>query len=331
MNPPLTSLPAVLPPLAGGNFLRTYLDPVPIALVAAACGLYAFGVVRQNRLHPRHHWPAWRSWSAAGGALTVLVAIASFLGAYDQTLFWVHMVQHLLLIMVASILVAASSPVALAWRATDGAAHRWLGAVLRSRPSLVVGHPVTAFVSYAVLVPLTHLTVFVDWAVESRAVDELEHFLFFFVGYLFWRQIFGVDPNRFRVQPPMRALLLFFALPVDTFVGLTLDQETHEIFPALAAEHRLWGPSLVMDLHYGGVLMWVGGDVLMGLALIPVVVAWFRREERRATRFDRELEAYFPPAGGGQPTAGFALGRHSGRARIGATSEPDGPGTVPGG
>jgi cytochrome c oxidase assembly factor CtaG len=319
---------ALLPPLAGGNFLRTELDPAPIALLACGLALYAWGVSRQNRLHPRHRWPASRTAAFLGSVVVGALAVLSFLGAYDQTLFWDHMVQHLLLIMVAPALFALSSPIELLWRATSGSVHYGVTTVLRSRVALVVGHPITAFVLYGLLVPLTHLTIFFNWAIEYTAVDQVEHLLFFGVGYLFWRQIFAVEPNRFGMQAPMRALLLFLAVPVDTFVGLTLSSETSEIFPAFTAEHRTWGPSLVTDLHVGGAIMWVGGDILMMLALIPVVVEWVRREERRATRFDRELAAYFPqetPAG--QPTAGFALGRH--RARLVPAEPPDPPSGAP--
>jgi hypothetical protein len=95
----------------------------------------------------------------------------------------------------------------------------------------------------------------------------------------------------------------------------------------LAAEHRTWGLSLVADLHTGGVIMWVAGDTLMMLALIPVVVQWVRLEDRRGTRFDKELDEFFPPVEReGQPTAGFALGTYQARRRRHAPS----PATVEG-
>jgi cytochrome c oxidase assembly factor CtaG len=324
--PPL----AVLPPLAGRAFSRTDINPAAITVLAGGLVLYLMGVRRQNRLHPRHPWPGRRTAAFVGAVAVSAVAVLSFLGAYDRLLLWDHMVQHLLLIMVAAILLAVSSPIALWWHATEGTAHRRVTAILRSRVALVMGHPVTAFLLYGLLVPVAHLTFFFNWAVEYTAVDQLEHLLFLAVGYLFWRQIFGADPNRFSLQPPMRALLLFLAVPVDTFVGLTLDVESHEIFPALAAEHRTWGPSLVSDLHIGGVIMWVVGDILMMLALIPVVVDWVRREERQATWFDRELDAYFPRQSlGGQPTAGFALGRHHDRQTASPPPETPPQASVP--
>jgi cytochrome c oxidase assembly factor CtaG len=325
MIEPFHALLTVLPPLAGSAVFATYLPAGPIALLGAVTLLYLAGVVRQNRLRPRHPWPAHRTGAFLGAVVVTAAAVFSSLGLYDTTLFWVHMIQHLLLIMVAAPLFAASSPIALLWRATRGEAHRTIGTALRSRPALIAGHPVTAFVLYGVLVPLTHLTVFFNWAVQSRAVDEIEHVLFLAIGYMFWRQIFGADPNRYRAQPPIRALLLFLAVPVDTFVGVTLNAENHEIFPALAALHRTWGPTLVADLRLGGVIMWVGGDTLMMIALIPVAMAWVRREERAARRFDHELVTYFPPpeVHTGQPTAGFALGTY--RPRRTSRSVSDAP------
>lgn len=308
---------------------RVHLPLGPVLVLAVLAVLYPIGVARQNRLHPRHPWSRRRTWAYIAGVFVTAVALCSSIGLYDRTLFWDHMVQHLLLIMVAASLFAASSPLALAWRATSGPAHRQLGRALRSRVARIGGHPATAFALYGVLVPLTHLTVFYNWAVESAAADDLEHGLFLLIGYLFWRQIFGADPNRYRLQPPIRIALLFLAVPVDTFVGVTLNAETHEIFPALAALHRTWGLSLVADLRTGGVIMWVGGDTLMSLAIIPVVLSWVRREERSEHRVDRELLASFPPlsARTGQPTAGFALGTYQPRRRAGtgAPYDPAGP------
>ncbi len=356
MIEPLALAPAfaaALPPLSWRQLLSTTVDPVPIALLAGALTLYLWGVARQNRLHPHHRWPAGRTAAFIGGVAVTAIALLSAIGVYDDELFWDHMVQHLLLIMVAAGLFAVSSPIALAWRATAGTWHRRLGRVLRSHAAKVIGHPVIAFGAYALVVPVTHLTVFMTWVLESPAAHHGEHVLFLVVGFLFWRQILGRDPGTNRLPPAMQALYLFLAVPVDTFVGLTLSLENREIFPAEAALHRTWGPSLVTDLHVGGVIMWVGGDVLMSLAFVPVIMHWVRLEERRAVRFDRRLEdapqprvpvdpvdgrlggpvigpSFDPPIGeplgrpltGGQRTAGFALGTYRPRAarRRGTTS-----------
>jgi putative copper resistance protein D len=81
------------------------------------------------------------------------------------------------------------------------------------------------------------------------------------------------------------------AVPVDTFTGLTLVSASGEWFHPYYAVHRMWGPSLVGDLHIGGAIMWVGGDTLMVLAMIPVVVQWLRYENEKAALLDAELDA----------------------------------------
>ena len=279
------------PPLHGGRYLTLQFEAVPLVLILGALALYVWGVVRNNRLHPRHRWSVGKTVAFVSGLFVTAVAVFSFIGIYDDVLFWDHMVQHLMLIMVAAVLFAVASPLDLAFRATTGEAHRWVARGLRSQVALVFGHPVVIFVLYAVVIPVTHLTVFYNYTLEHEPVHNAEHLIFLAIGYLFWRQIFGSDPNRYRMNQGVKMLYLFLAVPIDTFVGLSLDNETHEIFTYYLTMHRGWGPSLLTDLHIGGVIMWVGGDTLMMAALIPVAIQWMHQEERRGVRSDRELDA----------------------------------------
>ena len=280
-----------VPPLGGGQLLSTTFNAIPVLLIVGALALYLWGVQRVNQLRPRHPWSSRKTVAFIGGLVTTAISIFSFIGVYEGELFWDHMVQHLLLIMVAAPLFAIASPIDLFWRAATGAVHARFTALLRSRTSRILGHPGVAFVLYAVLIPLTHLTVWYNYALEHPAIDDAEHLLFLGLGYLFWRQIFGSDPNRYHLHPALQFGYLFLAIPIDTFTGLSLDQTVHEIFPAYAALHRTWGPSLVGDLHIGGVLMWVAGDTLMLWPMIPVALSWMHLEERKAVRVDRQLDA----------------------------------------
>ena len=223
--------------------------------------------------------------------VTTGIAIFSFVGVYDGELFWDHMVQHLLLIMVAAPLFALGSPLDLAWRATSGTAHLVVTEALRSPVAKLFGHPAVAFVLYAVLIPVSHLTSWYNLTLEHESVHNAEHLAFLVVGYLFWRQVFGSDPNAYRLHPALQFFYLFLAIPIDTFTGLSLAGESHEIFPAYFATHRTWGPSYVDDLHTGGSIMWVVGDTLMLWPMIPVALRWMHMEERKAARIDRELDA----------------------------------------
>jgi len=318
---------AALPALRGNQFLSTQFDAVPVVLVLGALVLYLWAVRRVNRLQPRHRWPVGKTVAWIGALLVTSIAIFSFVGVYDGELFYDHMIQHLLLIMVAAPLFAISSPVDLAWRATRGhPAHRWLTTGLRSPVALVLGHPVTAFLLYALVIPLTHLTSWYNYTLLHENVHNAEHLIFLVIGYLFWRQIFGSDPNRYRMHPALQFGYLFLAIPIDTFTGLSLDGASHELFPAYLSLHRTWGPSLIQDLHIGGVIMWVGGDTLMLWPMIPVALRWMHQEERRAVRADRAADAMLlgldSPASPSTPVAPSPLSSADATAR----STIEGPG-----
>ena len=282
---------AGLPPLRGSQLFTTQFDFVPVAMIVAALVLYLWGVRRNNALHPRHPWSAWKTAAWIGALVTTGVSIFSFVGVYDSELFWDHMVQHLLLIMVAAPLFAIASPLELAWKSTAGTAHIVVTEALRSPVAKFLGHPAVAFVLYAVVIPVSHLTVWYNYTLTQESVHNAEHLVFLLVGYMFWRQIFGHDPNKFRLHPAMQFLYLFLAIPIDTFTGVSLAGASKEIFPAYLATHRAWGPSYVVDLHLGGTIMWVVGDTLMLWPMIPVALRWMHLEERRADRVDRELDA----------------------------------------
>jgi cytochrome c oxidase assembly factor CtaG len=280
-----------LPPLQGGQFFSTQFDFVPVAMILGALALYLLGVKRANRLQPRHPWSGRKTAGFIGGLVVTGIAIFSFIGVYDGDFFWDHMIQHLLLIMVAAPLFAIGSPIELAFRSTTGTPHLVVTEVLRSRVAKVLGHPGVAFVLYAVMIPVTHLTVWYNYTLQHESVHNAEHLVFLGVGYMFWRQIFGSDPNCYRLHPALQFGLLFLAIPIDTFTGLSLDQAVHEMFPAYMAIHPTWSQArLTNDLHIGGVIMWVGGDTLMLWPMIPVALRWLHLEERKAIRVDRELD-----------------------------------------
>ena len=282
---------AGLPPLRGSQLFSTQFDFVPVAMIVAALVLYLWGVKRNNALHPRHPWSVGKTAAWIGALVTTGVAIFSSVGVYDGELFWDHMVQHLLLIMVAAPLFAIASPIDLAWRSTTGTAHIAITEILRSGVAKFFGHWAVAFVLYAVLIPISHLTSWYNLTLENEGLHNAEHLAFLLVGYLFWRQIFGSDPNCYRLHPAFQFFYLFMAIPIDTFTGLSLAGATKEMFPAYFATHRTWGPSYVTDLHIGGSIMWVVGDTLMLWPMIPVALRWMHQEERKAERIDRELDA----------------------------------------
>src|SRR5690348_12548502 len=87
--------------------------PVVTAATVLAGAAYLWGAWRVGRRHPARPWPWWRTALFLAGLAVVVLATETGIGAYGDVLAWDHMVQHLLLLMVAPPLLVAGPPVTL--------------------------------------------------------------------------------------------------------------------------------------------------------------------------------------------------------------------------
>src|SRR5712691_5796959 len=248
--------------------------PVVTAFAAVAAGLYLWGTARVRRRHPARPWPLWRTAVFMLGLLVIVAATESGVGGYDDTLFWDHMVQHLMLLMIAPPLLVAGQPMTLLLHASRNPLHTWAKRVLRSRPVRWVTWPAFGTAAYAATVVGTHLTNFMTYVESNETVHQAEHVLFLVIGYLYFLPLIGKEPIGWRVSYPLRLFLLFLAMPVDAFTGVVLGSQASDPFGAMAP--RPWGPSPVDDLHLGGAVMWIGGAAIMFAMILAVFFAWSR-------------------------------------------------------
>jgi cytochrome c oxidase assembly factor CtaG len=263
----------VPPPLTTHRLLTDWqFAPVVTAGLAAAAAAYLLGIVLVRRRHPSRPWPIARTGAFFAGLAVIAVATESGLAAYDDVLFWVHMWQHLLLLMVAPPLLILGEPLTLLLHASRNPVHRWAVRLLRSRPIQWVTHPLVGVSAYTVTVVVTHLTSFMNLVLTNSTVHDVEHVWYLAAGYLYFLPLLGREPIRWRLTFPLRLFLLFLAMPVDTFTGVVLLQTSYEPFPAYLGR-RDWGPSLLDDLHAGGAVMWIGGDGIMLVIMLAAFVA----------------------------------------------------------
>jgi putative copper resistance protein D len=265
---------AALPPFSWAEAVsRWQFAPVVTAVTAVLAGLYLWGVVRVARRHPQRPWPMLRTASFLLGLLVVVVATQSGIGTYDDTLFWVHMVQHLLLIMVAPPLLVLGQPVTLLMHASRNPLHTWVKRIVRSGPVAGLTWPAFVVAAYAATIVGTHLTGFMNLVESNPAVHDAEHVLYLVVGYLYFLPLLGREPIRWKVSYPVALFLLFIAMPVDAFTGVVLGSESSVPF---TMEPRPWGPSALDDLHMGGAVMWIGGAAIMFVVIMVTFFEWTR-------------------------------------------------------
>ena len=265
-----------MPPAFSWSHLNMFhLGWLPSLLVLAGEFLY----LRAARRHVQ--WPRSRAiWWTAGSVVT-FIATQGVIGVYDMTLFSAHMIQHLLLIMVAAALFAAAAPLDL-FRESS----KRVESIVSSRLGRITLHPLTAFGLYFLFIPLTHLTGLFNAMLSHEWLHHSEQIAFLVIGYLFFRPAFGVERG-VHLHPGLRLVYVMAAVPVDTFTGLALNMTTKNPFPA----YVMAGGSPLDNVHLGGAIMWIGGDGLMLLALIPLTVTWVRYETRRTRELDAELDA----------------------------------------
>ncbi len=277
-----------LPPLVGARFFTSWqVDGVALAFLAPFAAGYAYAVSRVRARHPTRPWPAARSLSFAAGLLVVVLATCSSVGVYDMTLFSVHMVQHLLLIMVAPPLLVAGRPLTLALHATRNPWHTRIKHAARSRVVSAVTAPPVAYGLYAVTIVGTHLTHLMDTVMQHAWLGQAEHLLYLVAGCLFFVLVFGDEPIRWRLAVPGRLLLLVLSMAIDTFVGVVLLQGTT---PIVMTPHPGWGSSALLDTRTGGGIMWVVGDLIMAVTMVLVFRAWVRRPEHARRQSHSWLE-----------------------------------------
>jgi cytochrome c oxidase assembly factor CtaG len=272
----------MLPPF-GLNAIVTIWQFAPIVtgLTAVAAVAYLWGVLRVARRHPARPWPAWRTGMFLGGLAVVVVATQSGIGAYDDVLFWDHMVQHLMLLMVAPVLLIFGQPVTLLLHASRNPLHTWTKRLVRSRVISFLTWPAFGFVAYAGAVVAAHLTSLANLVEANQAIHNAEHAAFLIIGYLFFLPIIGGEPIRWRLSYPARFIILVLAMPIDTFTGLVLGYGNAGTPGVATAGRPAWAPSAVADLHAGGAVMWVAGDGIM-FGLMMIVFLLWSMDERAA-------------------------------------------------
>jgi cytochrome c oxidase assembly factor CtaG len=276
----------VLPPFGLSEALgRWTWAPIVTVVVAVLAALYLWGVVRVARRHPARPWPRWRTGIFLVGLFVIVLATESGVGTYDDTLFWDHMIQHLLLLMVAPALLIAGRPVTLLMHASRNPLHTWVKRIVRSRVAAGLTFPAFGIAAYAATVVGTHLTGFMSVVLTNESVHNAEHALYLVVGYLYLLPLIGSEPIRWRLAYPIRMIFLFIAMPVDAFTGVALGSYSADPFPVTSAmRDRTWGPSPLADVHIGGAVMWVGGSAIMFVLIMFVFLSWTRQGDRVDTR-----------------------------------------------
>lgn len=269
-----------------GVILSTWSsDPLLWIGIGVAATLYLTAVRIVDRAHPATRVPRWRIAAWLSGVAIVALALVSAVHIYAGSLFAVHMVQHLLLAMVAPPLLALGAPMTLTLRAASPNVRRSvLLPILHSWPIKAISWPPVGWTLFGVVMWATHFSPLFNAALEVQALHSAEHLLYLLAGVLFWWPVIGADPIRWRLSPVGRMVYLAAQMPLNTAVGLAIYFSPTILYPHYALVGRTWGPDPLTDQQLAGIVMWGFGDVILLGALVLAVEAWLRADEKRSRR-----------------------------------------------
>lgn len=274
----------------GRAFTSWQFDPWLALVVLVAGGAYLYGVHLLRRRGDR--WPRRRTLLFVGlGLGSVVVATQSFLGVYDTVLLSTHMVQHMILSMVAPVFLALGAPLTLALRVLRPGPRRALLSVLHSRVAKVLAFPAVAGALFVATPFALYFSGWYEATLRSAYLHEMMHVHFLLVGCLWFWPIIGVDPMPHRSPYPMRMLSVFATLPFHAWLGISI-MSSAEILARdwYLSLDRDWGAGLLSDQRTAGGILWASGDLVSLLFFGVLFVQWVQASEREARREDRRLD-----------------------------------------
>jgi cytochrome c oxidase assembly factor CtaG len=234
---------------------------VPLELLPplAAAALYA---KRSSTLAARGRpLPLWRQACFAAGLLLIAAAVVTPIGDAAEELVIAHMVEHLMIGDVASLLLVLGltgpllQPV-LAIRFFD-----------RLR---ILTHPLVAFPLWALNFYFWHIPSLYDAAYGGAPVHALEHGSFIFFGCLMWMPVFGPLPTPQWFTSAWKVVYVIAVRFAGAILGNVLMWSNTVLYTVYRPGERSWGISPITDQSVAGVIMMVEGTFL-GLGLL----AWF--------------------------------------------------------
>ncbi len=232
------------------------LELVPLLLAAVLYAKRASTLADKGR-----PVPLWRQVCFAAGLLTIVVALVSPIAHIGEELVIAHMVEHLLLGDIATLLLVLG---------LTGPLLQPILAIRFFDRLRVLAHPLVALPLWALNFYFWHVPALYDAAYGGAPVHALEHVSFIFFGCLMWMPVFGPLPKPQWFTAPWKVGYVIVVRFAGAILGNVLMWSGSVLYPVYASGERYWQISPLADQSTAGVVMMVEGTFL-GLGLL----AWF--------------------------------------------------------
>jgi putative membrane protein len=240
----------------------------------------------------------WRTASFVAGLATIVVALDSPIDDLAEELLWVHMVQHILLLVVAPPLLALARPWNRMWHGLPLGLRRRTARVVARSPRLrplrsaarILQDPIPSWLVFNVTFLVWHVPAAYDATLHSQFVHALEHAMFFGTALLFWTRVIDSPPWRSPLADVPRAIYLGLAMVVGWVLAIAFAVSTAPVYAPYAAEaSRPGGITALADQQLAAGMMWVPGSIPFTIAMLFVFYRWLQPKRPREPSSERPL------------------------------------------
>ncbi len=228
----------------------------------------------------------WQVAAYYGGVATLAIALLSPVDPLGGMLFSAHMVQHVLLIMVAAPLLALGAP-AHTWiwmlplYLRRRLAHWWvLRPYLRHTVRLLC-LPIPIWLASALSLWVWHVPRLYEAALDNDFVHALEHASFVATAWLFWGAVFKLS-SRSKMGNGVAILLLFTAALQSGILGALITFARVPWYARYQSTTAGWGLTVLADQQLAGVIMWVPAGLVYMVAMLAILGMLLASQDDRA-------------------------------------------------
>jgi len=197
--------------------------------------------------------------------------------------FWVHMVQHILLMMLISPLIILGSPFRLLLGAKNSRAGRIGSALARNRLIRLLFKAEIGFGIFFVVLVLTHFSPLADAGMRDPNIHSLELILFLLGGVIYYYPVMEGNPHPYPAPYSARVLSLFAMMLPETMTGFFLYSGNRVLHALPEKTSMSMGLS---DQHTGGAIMWAMGMLIDSMWIVLAAKDWFDNERLMAEAED---------------------------------------------
>ncbi|WP_309066084.1 cytochrome c oxidase assembly protein [Microbacterium sp.] len=275
----------------------TAFDIDVLWLVAVGFGLFLYLAGVQRLRRRGDGWPVQRTIFWVLGMLMLLWVTCGPINAYQEYLFSIHMLGHMMLSMAIPLLLVSAAPITLALRAVDKrddgtrGGREWIMWAVHSPFARVVTHPFVAAAVFIGSLWAFYFTDLVRWAMYDHLGHEWMVIHFLLSGYLFVMSLIGADPVPYRLPHAGRLITLIAVMAMHAFFGIAMMmQEGLIVAEWFGSMGRTWGPTPMEDQYIGGGIAWSIGEIPTLILAITVAIQWSRSDARLQRRRDRHAD-----------------------------------------